>query len=258
MSTAIERFCGFSRALRWRPDRLVAMLWAYFDGSGLHKPPTNNLDWLVMGGAIAREDMWAALTEEWDDALSPFSLSLFHMADFEAYEKPFDKLSRPEHEALLNALLDIQGKYITNIFGVTNHTGVYRGKFCKIYRPCLRDILTTVCQQASPLTDKDDEISIMFAAHDDISIHTVTSYFEDMKAKNKRLAECVVGRPEKFPALQLADIVAYELSRSIRENGPERYPLKRMKQIADIKLFLLMGASLSARISGRAALSPLA
>jgi hypothetical protein len=61
------------RAL-WGPNRLVAMLWAYFDDSGLHKAGTDKLDWLVLGGMAPAENSEHVLAE-WEAALNDFGVS---------------------------------------------------------------------------------------------------------------------------------------------------------------------------------------
>ena len=65
-------------------------LCAYFDESGLHKPK-GDLEWLVLGGAIASEKDWEHVSVEWEAALSGFSVQPpFHMKDFEFNHPPFN------------------------------------------------------------------------------------------------------------------------------------------------------------------------
>ena len=113
-----ERFAELARALRWRPDRLVAMLWAYFDESGVHDiGGTGKLDWLILGGGLTTAENWDFLTGEWNDALKSVGIKAFHMADFENYKREFEHWTVPEH-ALLDQLLEIQEKYVHEVFGV--------------------------------------------------------------------------------------------------------------------------------------------
>ena len=216
------------------------MLRAYFDESGLDNPDTRKLDWLVLGGAVARAEAWDALSIEWDAVLHDFGIKSFHMTDFEAYRKDFKDFSKPQHEALLSRLLDIQGKYINNIFGATNHAGRFRGKFRKIYNKNLVDILTIASQRLAK--QPDEEMSIVFAAHKEISPLTVFGHFKEIPGNNKIITSASISDPTKCPPLQMADLCAYELSRSLRDGSNMRYPYKRMKETASVTLFLLMEA----------------
>jgi hypothetical protein len=53
----------------------------------------------------------------------------------------------------------------------------------------------------------------------------------------------------------MADLIAYELSRSMRDGKRVRYPYRRMKEAATITLFQLMEARGTIAASGRGALS---
>jgi Protein of unknown function (DUF3800) len=228
-------------------------LCAYFDESGLHKPE-GDLEWLVLGGAIASEKDWEHVSVEWEAALSGFSVRPpFHMKDFEFNHPPFNKLTELEHKALLNRLLDIQSKYVTQIFGVTNWKRNYTGPVRKIYTRNLKDILVTLAERL--VAPSGDQLSVVFAKHPEVSRLTILDYFEDVKGDNGAFANCAVKEPQDCAPLQMADLIAYELSRSMRDGKPVRYPYRRMKETATITLFQLMEARLTIAASGRGALS---
>jgi Protein of unknown function (DUF3800) len=223
---------------------------AFFDESGLHKP-NGDLEWLVLGGAIASEENWLQVSAEWGDTLRDFNIPMpFHMVQFEFNKPPFDGLKKDEHKALLNRLLDIQSKYVKQIIGVTNWKRLHRGTFRKIYTKSLKDVLKTVAQMPTS-----DEISVVFARHRDVSPVTILDYFDDIKDGNCAFANCSTGEPADYPPLQMADLIAYELSRSMREGRPPRYPYLRMKASATVELFLLMEARGAAASSGRVGVS---
>jgi hypothetical protein len=245
-----ERFAELVRALRWKPDRLVAMLWAYFDESGLHKAETGKLDWLVLGGAIASEEDWEHVSIEWEAALNNFGITTFHMADFESNEGEFKNFSIDNHKALLNRLLEIQAKYVHNIFGVSNWTGRYIGPYQKIYHKNVIDILTIIWPSC-----ENDLISLVFARHKEVSFSKIGEYFDEAQSKHQRFGSWTVDDPSNNPPLQMADLIAYEFARSIRDGFPIRYPYKFMTEHATVGLFLLMEVSMSGRSSGRGQLS---
>jgi hypothetical protein len=226
---------------------------AYFDESGLAKAD-GGLEWLVLGGAIATEEDWTRLSVEWNAALRDFKISsFFHMRCFEHYRHPFDKLTKLEHEALLNRLLDIQSRYVKKIVGVTNWKRNYAGPVRKIYTRNVKDILATLVQVMKALPT--EQIAITFAKHPEVSGKTVLNYFDDIKGDNGAFANCVVREPADCPPLQMADFIVYELSHSIRDGRPERYPYRRMKETATVTLFQLMEAGGTGAASGRGKLS---
>jgi hypothetical protein len=238
MNSLAERFRELARALRWQPGRLVAMLWAYFDESGLHKAG-GELDWLVLGGGMATCENWERLSVEWEEVLKDFGIAVFHMADFESNHGEFKDWTVENHRALLNRLLDIQAEYVPEIFGVTNWTGRYREGFRQIYQKDVIDVMTVAASNIAP--KQTEPISLMFAAHPDYAASNVIKCFDDVLADNTRIKTCTIGKPSDYPPLQAADMIVYELSRSIRDGRPLRYPYVRMKERAkNLTLWLLI------------------
>jgi hypothetical protein len=236
------RFRELSRVLRWEPLHRIAMLWTYFDESGLHKKAPAVLDWLVLGGAIATESEWESIIKEWDDALAHYEISVFHMADFEADEGEFKKFknNKDDHKRLLKRLIDPVADNIKYVFGVTNWTGRYRKDYRQIHLACVKDVFTACSQLPQSYSDK---ISIVMAKHKDIKPKSVDDLFESMLGSNDWFSTCTVADVVDYRGLQVADMLAYEMCRSIRENGPVRYPLKRIKEKAEVKIFVYVQAA---------------
>ncbi len=230
------------------------MLWAYFDESGTHGT-TGREKWLVFGGAIATQESWEQVSAAWNDALADFSIPPpFHMVDFAHSDSnnkpPFDKLDKAAKQALLNRLLDIQAAHIKHIIGITNSRQPYQTEYTHIYTKCLKDILIVMRDRVAYSSE---QISVVFADHPNIGFTTISSYFEDFKKAGAAFADCTVDKSINSPPLQMADLIAYELSLSKRERE-RRYPYKRMVESgAEVKLFLLMEALGTAGSSGRAA-----
>ncbi|MFY9656588.1 MAG: hypothetical protein WAK01_08375, partial [Methylocystis sp.] len=84
----------------------------------------------------------------------------------------------------------------------------------------------------------DGDINFVLAAHKDIKQIDVASVFDVYNYWcNGRLKFRGFDDPVKLPQLQLADLVAYEFSRTSREaNRPdgERYPLRRLAEGATV------------------------
>jgi hypothetical protein len=100
-----------------------------------------------------------------------------------------------------------------------------------------------------------EQIAITFAKHPEVSGKTVLEYFDDIKGDNGAFANCVVREPSDCPPLQMADLIAYELSKSIRDRQPVRYPYRRMKETATVTLFQLIETQSTGVASGRGPLS---
>jgi uncharacterized phage-like protein YoqJ len=241
MMASAGRFRELSRALHWRPTRLVAMIWAYFDESGVHNLSTSKLEWLVIGGALATEDNWARLSEDWKVALEDAKINVFHMTDFETYNGEFEGWTEEQHDVLLDRLLVIQAKYVHEIFGAThdNKKNMKQRKvFRKIYRNNVADIIMIAANHL--MIDQNDPISLMFAAHKEITHKNLEGHFMDLVRDDDRFAECVVGKPKDYPPLQMADLIAYELSHSIGSKTV-RPSLARIKESAkNVTLYLII------------------
>jgi hypothetical protein len=84
---------------------------------------------------------------------------------------------------------------------------------------------------------RDDPLTMVFAKHRDFSAARIGQYFDLWDDRDGKLNFGGVGDPAKLPPLQVADIVAYELSRWRRDEKPERerYPMARLKEAFAIK-----------------------
>jgi len=73
---------------------------------------------------------------------------------------------------------------------------------------------------------------MVFAKHREFKPSRIAEFFDLWDDRDGRLVFGGVGDPIRLLPLQVADIVAYELSRWAREQRPEedRYPLRRLKE----------------------------
>jgi hypothetical protein len=222
----------------WGPTRLVAMLWVYFDESGLHKKNPDALEWLVLGGAIASQAAWECITKEWDKALNDYEISIFHMADFESNKGEFERFKnkKKDHELLLSRLLDPIVENIEYVFGASNWAGRYNKSYKQIHLQCVGDIFKS-CNMLPHILE--DEISIVMATHKDIKQKNVDDLFESILDSDK-FVSCTVTDVAHNRGLQVADMLAYEMCRSIRDGKSARYPLKRIREAAEVKIFLYL------------------
>jgi hypothetical protein len=146
---------------------------------------------------------------------------------------------KTQHDDFLRQLLDIQAKYIHEIFGATGDNKInlkQRRAFKQIYRNNVADIIMVAAKHLAH--DQNEPLSLMFAAHKEISSGNLEARFMDLARDDDRFAECIVGKPKDHPPLQLADLIAYELSHSIG-NAIARPSYTRMKESAKISHYTL-------------------
>jgi hypothetical protein len=90
----------------------VAMYSAYFDESGT----PDDGPYMVVAGCIADVDQWVHFEREWVTALTPFGTNVFHTADFDQRNPPFDKLTNREADELFARLTGIICRRINRTF----------------------------------------------------------------------------------------------------------------------------------------------
>jgi len=206
---------------------VFAMLWAYFDESGLHASQQSGGDLrkLTVGGCIADAEAWNQLSVDWSAALSAWELPVFHMAAFENCVAPYDKWTPDERKERLNILLEMIGRTKAYCYGVTNI--VRRGdNTAKIYERCVYDTFLGLSMNWN------EKFSIIFAHHPEY--RRQERLYAKMIAHGLRaqVVSCTIERPINVAPLQAADIVAYEICRIEREEGRERrWPLKRLSEL---------------------------
>jgi hypothetical protein len=87
-----------------RSPGMWSMIAAYFDESGSHDSSVA----VAFGGYSGTPEVWESLERQWRECLYTHGrLPFFHMADFVARVKPFDKLSDNDRNDLVPALVGI-------------------------------------------------------------------------------------------------------------------------------------------------------
>jgi Protein of unknown function (DUF3800) len=209
------------------------MLWAYFDESGEHDRETGHLRQLTVGGWIAPRDAWMKFDDQWERALKWAEIPMFHMANFEAYRGPFSGWTEQKHREVLNVLLKIIGENVKDGLGFTNRVikSDLRQYFSDTYENNLVDCLMHVANRSAYTYG--DQVSVVFAKHDDYRKQRIQKIFDFMNYGDARLGTLAVSDPIKVLPLQAADILAYELQYLNRDDlsGVKRYPLRRLKEL---------------------------
>lgn len=217
------------------------MLWFYLDESGEHDRATGALTRLTVAGGMATCEAWRAFDRAWDAMLDEFGLAEFHMVDFEAWAGPFNFLladgetrDQDKHNRLLNAALDIIIEHVDHIVGYVAEPEA--GKPPAIKNAYEANLAKAVKEAAIG----DEPVTMVFAKHRDIKAAKIGAYFDLWDDGDGRLVFGGVGEPKRLLPLQAADILAYELSRWGRREGPaqERYPMRRLKEAFRDKLIV--------------------
>lgn len=224
---SLTYFSQLGSGLGWQSHTEICMAWLYMDDSGEHGPDGALLRF-TLGGGISTIADWEALSYEWADHLRRFShhgIEWFHMVDFEARAKPFNIIQGDERKALLNGLLDIILRYVPFFFGTTDEPSAepiwlrYGGAVIKTQK----EISAAGQTGASPIT-------LVLAKQQGIRAARLREMIDQWMDPSV-FDFGGFGEPRKICPLQVADIVAYEFSRAMRLNKPEkeRYPLTRLK-----------------------------
>lgn len=108
-------------------DRVIAMIWSYYDESGEYDNSGRLLN-MSIGGCVSSLVSWQAFNGAWNKALGAEGLTHFHMTDFEAWVPPFDfKLAngsrdKERHNRLLNVLLGLMLDHVEGFYAFTAGT----------------------------------------------------------------------------------------------------------------------------------------
>jgi hypothetical protein len=231
------------------PETEFWMLYGYFDDD----PETKRLRQLTLGGCVAPRHTWKELCADWADFLSHWpGLEWFHMSDFESYSGAFrDKLGwnkdnpehRERHRKMLNEVIDLIARHIRNGFGITiffppengsRRRNVERTRYKRVYQNGAIDTIYHAGRYAGALGD---DISIVFGSNAQAGFGKVEAHFGEFQLDDPRLRSIESARTKDEPGLQVADLIAYELSRRERnqEEGFRRYPLKRLIELGVIR-----------------------
>lgn len=204
----------------------IGMAWLYMDESAEHGPG-GKVRRFTLGGAIATAANWKNLCAEWTGHLNRFShhgIEWFHMTDFEARKKPYDKIQDEERKALLNGLLEIALRHVPIFFGTVDEPSHeplwlrYAGAVIKTQKN-----ISIAAETYGPVT-------LVLAKINGVKSGLLRDKIVEW-SDPKVFKFGGFGEPRQIAPLQVADIAAYEFSRAMRENKPEkeRYPLSRLK-----------------------------
>lgn len=201
-------------------------LWAYFDEGG-HPSDAYALAF-SMGGCIATCEQWLALDSQWRSVLADANLTCFHMADLAHFRGQFEGWTEEQRRTMLNRLLDIMEQNEVRKVGWARRLepGQPRPSLEDIYNEAYRTSILYAEHEAHG-----EEIHFIFSEHAEVSPWVYQHRHEAVRrayAESRRLGAMAFGNPRDLPALQTADLLAYELRDHAGEPHRLRYPMRRL------------------------------
>jgi hypothetical protein len=215
------------------------MIWAYYDESGEYNA-NGELANLTMGGCVSPFEKWRVLEDEWRAVLQEHTLPAFHMTGFGAWRPPFDfrlpdgSRDKDKHNKILNSLLEIMIRNIEAMHGYAATSILRDGD--NAHREYFEDCIVGTVKDAVLETwaTYGKSINLVFDRQNHFPEIVVQNYvdFYDFGEAKERISSCKAGKSDESPALQAADILAFEMSKYQRQDRPERYPSKIFRQAA--------------------------
>jgi hypothetical protein len=216
----------------------LEMLRAYFDETGTHQ----RSDAVTICGLIASVAEWDAFDLAWREQLAVEKVSYFHAYECEHGEgEEFSRLSRGLRESLFWGLGDV----IANSLGSIVNGGIliehWNSPDFKTIRTAFRSpwhLSMAYCLQQ--LSDVSRErfggapIEVVFSDQQEFESHARTIYeIYTRRKKDSNLASLQFASMKKFPGLQAADFVCYEIHQNhlfgvATEDDVKRIAMKRL------------------------------
>jgi Protein of unknown function (DUF3800) len=193
------------------------MLWAYFDETGTH----DQSEMVMIGGLVSAADDWQSLENDWQRLLSNLEIAYFHASECNAGDGIFASLPREFRYDLARNLAKIIASHVVgtvqaNIFredwmaqkdGLERHfSDPYH--FC--FESCMHRLSTWSKQHANG-----ERVALVFALQNErpSRAYQLYSAYTMEPMWREQLGNLTFSRASECPALQAADLFAYEFFR---------------------------------------------
>lgn len=203
------------------------MLWAYVDDSNIHDRQTGTPLHVGHGGGIAPYENWKRLEVEWKAALEAENVPAFHMTDFEARRDIFTGWPNKRREGFLNCLLDIIDRNVEGLVGYSVPSSPEK-TFPQSQAASVGRMLYYCTEMA--IAKGERKIHLVFARQPQVKIGRIASTIEEYGHLFPEIASFTGASPSDCPALQAADLLAYELVRwrGVPDLMNARYPIRTL------------------------------
>lgn len=200
--------------LRWSKDRLIGMLWAYFDESGEHRKrnPADLLR-LSFAGCIAPLENWNAFNAEWQSILDTYKVPYFHAVEFhqtkQGYKSTYYKWAPKKRQLFLDSLLKTMTDHISLFFGNKILSGMDKN-FQVVYGQQVNGIVPLLAKYSEDFHH--DKISFVFSETPEIPNQAIGAWCDTIKIDFPSIELAMMGNPKNLLPLQASDLFAYEVS----------------------------------------------
>jgi hypothetical protein len=226
----------FPQRLGWSETDVVLMIWAYYDESGEYDGNGNIIN-MTVAGCVSTSEKWTEFDQKWRQLLESEGLADFHMADFEAWVSPFNFQSfngerdKAKHNRILNAVLDLMLEYIEGFYAygaVSMYYPERQQTHAQMMSDCVGGAVKDIALRV--WGDYGEPINLMFGKQQHFSAAKIDRYVEicNYGPNEGHFGTVTHCKTATIPALQAADVLAYEVARAQRANRPERYPFQRL------------------------------
>jgi hypothetical protein len=205
------------------------VLWAYFDESGEHIRKTGKLCRLTVGGGLSTFENWQRIEREWRAALDSEGISVFHMTDFEASRREFAGWDIAKRRQLLMKLLDIVVADKMHVIGISTRVPDETSAFRAAYERAAVQAINGACTSNHLLYSDVSRVNLVFARTKDFGMARIGAHCNQIRGAYPQLGACDIDDPRNCIPLQVADLLAYEVSHIDRSSMP-RYPFARLSR----------------------------
>jgi hypothetical protein len=205
------------------------MLRGYFDESGVHDRQSGRPLSLMLGGCIAKANVWKEFSDQWSAELARFKVDVFHMVDFDNHTGTYQYWGDPKGREFLNCLLAVMARNVSHC--VCFHVPVM-SKERPVRDAYERGIVEIVSYAANAAIHGHlSKLDLTFAEHPEYPGSHITKYGHIMNYGESRIGTCRVADPRVEIPLQAADLIAYEMARMQSRGTGERYPVARLREL---------------------------
>jgi hypothetical protein len=204
---------------RWQPKRLFVILTCYIDESGTHggSPVT------IMAGYVGRLGRWKSFDPKWNRFLEQNEVRpFFHSKEFKANKPPYRGWPQSKKYKFITRAAKIVSRHASFGFSICLKNDEYRSIYRhgpplrshidSEYATCFRYCLSTIPHIAREAEGGND-IDLFFVLEDSQHFGEAREVFQQIKRRDPELAkmlrDCVPGAKADYPALQAADVGAF-------------------------------------------------
>jgi hypothetical protein len=219
------------------------MLRAYLDESGHSADP--NITDVSVCGVVASHEQWAEFEPKWKNVLQAFGVVQLHMKDFAHFQGEYREWNEERRKEFLGSLFKVVNAHSEGNLAATMPLDVFGSLTTEQqamlgsdpYYPCFS---ACIIGGATCALHLGDQIDFVVSEAPGFRGKAVDFY---SRCKNPhapadlrdKLAGMKFGTPQTDFPLQFADLVAYEVNKSVRvaretDNWLERWPLAQLKE----------------------------